>query len=450
MKRKQLVSVFLSAMLVVMGVAGCSSGTGPQTETEPTTQVNGEETSSNEAAAENIQLRFMWWGNDDRHERTLKVIELYEEQNPHVQITAEYGGYDGYYEKVTTQLSGGTAPDIIQVLPQWTSDLYSSIGEAFVDLYTNDTIDYSDFDENFLESCCVYDGKLVGLPTGVNAMNFLINTAVAEEAGIDVYDGNYTWDKLIEDAKKVQEYNPEYYMVNYDLTTLGKEFIWGYLAQLTGNEMVQPDNTLGFTEEDLTKTFELIKSLYDNKVFEPVADAAAYDNARNTNPKWINHEYVGLFGVTSLTVGNYYDFKDTADVILPPMLADAKDPGMQLSPSQSISINAGSAHIDEAAKFLNFFFNDEEAAKILGDCRSIPCTNTARRICEEEGLIDPLSVKAVELLNPIATDVQNLTLPTEIATIMKDASDKVAYNQGTPAEIAAEAYAYMLEYLEGK
>lgn len=50
----------------------------------------------------------------ERHNRTLRVTELYEEKNPHVKISPEYFGYEGYFEKWMTKFLAGNAPDIIQ------------------------------------------------------------------------------------------------------------------------------------------------------------------------------------------------------------------------------------------------------------------------------------------------------------------------------------------------
>ncbi len=61
-----------------------------------------------------VTLRFMWWGGDARHKATLQVIDQYMSIHPNVKIEAEYGGYDGYFEKLTAQLAGGTAADIMQ------------------------------------------------------------------------------------------------------------------------------------------------------------------------------------------------------------------------------------------------------------------------------------------------------------------------------------------------
>src|SRR5699024_978082 len=61
-----------------------------------------------------IELRMAWWGGQERHDRTLEVIELYEEKNPNVKIVPEYSGMDGYFDKLTTQFAAKNAPDIIQ------------------------------------------------------------------------------------------------------------------------------------------------------------------------------------------------------------------------------------------------------------------------------------------------------------------------------------------------
>ncbi|HRR78133.1 MAG TPA: extracellular solute-binding protein, partial [Ruminococcus sp.] len=58
-------------------------------------------------------------GGDDRHEATLNAIKLWEERHPEITIIPEYGGWDGWTEKVTSQLSGGTEPDIMQINYDW-------------------------------------------------------------------------------------------------------------------------------------------------------------------------------------------------------------------------------------------------------------------------------------------------------------------------------------------
>ena len=85
-----------------------------------------------DGSLDKCELRFSWWGGDDRHEATLKAIDLWSKKHPDITVTPEYGGWDGWTEKVAAQISGGTAPDIMQINYDW---LISFAGEnTFYDL----------------------------------------------------------------------------------------------------------------------------------------------------------------------------------------------------------------------------------------------------------------------------------------------------------------------------
>lgn len=85
-------------------------------------------------------MRFSWWGGDERNAATLDVIEQFEQLHPNVTIEAEYGGNDGYHDKLATQLASGTAADIVQVDPEIFPQ-YVNTGDYFIDYQ-----DYSNMD----------------------------------------------------------------------------------------------------------------------------------------------------------------------------------------------------------------------------------------------------------------------------------------------------------------
>ena len=65
-------------------------------------------------AEEQITLRVSWWGSQDRHNRTLAAIELFEERYPHVTVEAEFVGWNDYWERIATQAAGRNLPDVFQ------------------------------------------------------------------------------------------------------------------------------------------------------------------------------------------------------------------------------------------------------------------------------------------------------------------------------------------------
>ena len=84
-------------------------------------------------AQEPLTRRFSGWGGAARHEATLKAIAAFEAKNPNVKIKAEYMGFNGYLERLSTQIAGGSEPDIMQINWAWLST-FSKTGEGFYDL----------------------------------------------------------------------------------------------------------------------------------------------------------------------------------------------------------------------------------------------------------------------------------------------------------------------------
>ena len=48
-----------------------------------------------------VELRVAWWGSQDRHDRTIKAIELFQQKNPNIKVTYEFAGWDDYWTKMT-------------------------------------------------------------------------------------------------------------------------------------------------------------------------------------------------------------------------------------------------------------------------------------------------------------------------------------------------------------
>ena len=119
-------------------------------------------------------LRFSWWGSDSRHKATLAAIELYQSKNPGVKIDAEYGGFDGYEQKLKVQLAAGTAPDVIQIDQPWLPDLVGT-KNFLLGLDKSVGVDLGTFDQTFLNDFCKFSGKVVAVPAGIYASPPFIN-----------------------------------------------------------------------------------------------------------------------------------------------------------------------------------------------------------------------------------------------------------------------------------
>ncbi|MEF3312995.1 ABC transporter substrate-binding protein [Paenibacillus sp. GYB004] len=410
--------------LLALAVAGCGSS-------EPSKD------STKASGGKPVTMRFSWWGSDPRHKATLDVIALYESKNPNVKIEGEYMGSDGYKEKLMTQLAGGSAPDIMQIDPPWLADFTKQFN-SFADLSQMPDINTSGFDQEFVKNYGVVDGKLVGLPTGISGITMVLNKDVLTKAGIDpntVWD----WDTLLTEGAKVNKADPKSYFLATDQFATVIQILPPYLKQKTGNQIVKDDYTLGFTRADLVDAFTYLKKLFDNKVVEPAAQQYLFKAKYFENPVWANKQAGSTIEWIAAIGPRMEPFRSSADVSLLPIAKDAKDTGVIVRPANMLSINSKSPDKEEAAKFLNFFFNDKEALAILKDTRSVPPTEIGRQVSAEKNLIDPLILKAIEQASKKQGMADNvISLNIQLQNIMIDTVEKVGFGRSTPEAAADE------------
>jgi len=391
------------------------------------------------AAEKKTTLRFSWWGGTVRHKATLDAIALYSKKNPNVKIEAEYGGFDSYYEKLVTQLAGDTAPDIIQIDYKWIYDLAAQ-SDSFVDLRkVSKYVKTQNFEKKFLEEHCSVNAKLLGLPTGLNGRILLANTNLLKEAGIPL-NNDWDWDKILEAGKKVQNYDQNKHL--FFISTTGFFDIFKtMIRQKYNHNFIKDDNTIGFTKQDLVEVFTYYRKLIDTGVIVPPERSALYDSGvTDQNLEWLSGQcgFVTAWASTLTTTKNASKFP--INITRYPIPKKAKSPGILVNPAQILCINKKSQNINEAAKFLNWFFNDKEAILILKDCRGIPPTKVARDLLADADLMDKDVAKAADLAIPYGGGPQNASCYNrEIEAIGFSYIQQVGFKRLTPEE-AAEGF----------
>ncbi|MGI6333540.1 MAG: ABC transporter substrate-binding protein [Saccharofermentanales bacterium] len=247
---KKTISLILAIILAMTVLTACGPGgtTAPATPTGSPSSPS-KTTAKEQPPAEDISLRFCWWGAEARHKATLATLDLYHSKNPNITIVGEYSEWSGYLDKLLTQLASGTAPDIIQVDNRFYFDLVDN-KNVLVDLKTvTDKIDLSGIDKDFLDNYCTYKGFIVGAPTGINGLTLLFNKALFKKHNIPE-DTVWTWDNLIEIGERVHQEDPEDYLFIVDAPNL-QLMLRAYVKQQIGTQLVNEDYTLNVTKESL-------------------------------------------------------------------------------------------------------------------------------------------------------------------------------------------------------
>jgi oligogalacturonide transport system substrate-binding protein len=444
---KRVTSLAL-AILLVFAITACSQQNASMSTSSQSSSVAPASSAPAEPPSKQVTLRFSWWGGDARHKATLAAFDKYTEKNPNIKVVGEYGAYDGAYQKLVTQLAGGGAPDICQLDAGWRFELYKQ-GDPYVDLYSmKDVIDMSGFDAAIMKSSAEVDGKLYGLPSGLTGETVLINKELAAKVGI-TGDSELTWDDYIELGKKLHAIDPKYYLLNIERDDARIVFK-SYIKQLVGDQWINADYTRNFGREELVKCFNLVKQFVDDNLIQPFGENSLYDGFKlQENPKWAK----GEFAMVYIPAANLPSFQDTApyetDVIRPPIMAGAKSTGFIAQPSTIIGINKTSVDTTEAAKFLNYFFNDKDAIDILGTQRGIQPTEKGRQQMLDAGMVNKELNKAVEIALANKCEPENApSCHPEIYDIFEDAIQKVGFDRGTPEQVADEMITLMDQKLK--
>ncbi|MDF2950664.1 MAG: hypothetical protein K0S18_247, partial [Anaerocolumna sp.] len=164
----QLFALACVATLSVATLVGCSTTNKSTKSTEGTSAEANKQ--NNEAGSE---LRFMWWGGETRHKATVDALELYKEAKPNVTVKTEYSGWDGYFDKLTTD----------EYIEKGLIDV-SNLSQATLDMYR-------------------IDGKLYAIPAGVSTSLLFYNKDYFDQAGVEYPTDSWTWEDYMEAARKL-------------------------------------------------------------------------------------------------------------------------------------------------------------------------------------------------------------------------------------------------------
>lgn len=448
--KKRLLAATMAAVLTAGLCAGCSSGSSAGNSAKTaTTQAQAEGTSAagntGQAAAtggEEITLRFSWWGGDERNAATLEVIEQFEQLHPNVKIEAEYGGNDGYHDKLATQLASGTAPDIVQVDPE-IFPTYVYTGDYFID-YKDYEMDLSNFEEAYISLPINggYDGKQLGLPSGISGAGILVNKDLADAIGLD-FTKKYDWNELIEMGKKVREYDKDLYLLCANKEYIANLVVFNYGKQLIGAPFFDSDTgKMNITEDQLKQVFDYVQLLYDEEVVAPASYQASYSNDNlQSDANWMDGKYVAAFTyVSTIDVMVAANPEPTYYLSQLPLLAGSTESGWASNTPQVFAVTKTSAHQEMAVEFMNYFFNDETAVATLGCTRSVPPTEMARKICTEKGVLSQYTMEGADIAATMGgTPNDKISSSQESKAILFDSVETIGYKASTADKVAADA-----------
>ena len=204
------------------------------------------------ADGETITLKFSWWGNQSRHDYTQKILDKYTELHPNITFEALPSGWDGYFDKLSTQAASGAMPDIVQMDYLYITTYAKNNSLADMQPYIDDgTIDVSQISEDIVNIGKI-DRKAVGLAGATGTLAVGYNPDVLKEAGLEEPNasGDWTWDDFCDIAKKVKKATGK-----LGVTTTGvvdDTNLFNYWVRQHGEQLFADDNkSLAYQDDQI-------------------------------------------------------------------------------------------------------------------------------------------------------------------------------------------------------
>lgn len=348
-----------------------------------------------------LELRMAWWGSQNRHDRTIAVIEAYEAENPDVDIVYEFANFNDYWTRVNTQAAGGDLACILQhdyaYLSEWANRGLLMPLDPFIE---QGIIDTSNIEDSILEGGRV-NGQLYGLSLGTNSQSIILDLDAFEQAGLELPSPDWTWQEFEE---TVLALNEALGIWGYGSPSLGDDQLWTSLYLALGESPFNEDGTaFGYTDDQpLIDHFNMILRLQEAGAIPTLEEAAEYEGGPENSPivagdaamqyQWSN-QVVAIF----TAAGEDRNFKLWH---LPrPEGANAAN---YLKPSMFFTIPTSCETPEEAAAFINYFTNDLEANETLFAERGVPVSSAVREYLQP--MLDTVGAETFDFLARVQAD----------------------------------------------
>ncbi|WP_373292739.1 ABC transporter substrate-binding protein [Mangrovihabitans endophyticus] len=408
------------ALPVLASVAACGDG--------------GDDDGSGSGKA--VELSVFWWGAEERASLTEKALALYTERHPNVTFKKTWQANQGYFDKLATLTAGGNAPDLFQIDDNYLAEYATRNVTLDLNPYRSDgELDVSKFPES-LYQYGVVDGELAGVAMGENTQGLVFDKTLLDRHGLPAPTTGMGWEDHIAWAERVSK--TAKVPGTQDPSADYKAF-WVWLRQ-QGKDLYK-GKQLGFTEQDVTRWFELWKGARDRGATPP-PDVIHEGNVTDISKQLV---VTGKAATSWVWANQMPELKKNTDDELGVVAYPGDPSGQWARASMYLSVFRGSPHRDEAVDVINFLVNDPDVAQVLGTDRGLPSNMEVRRKLAD-AVDDPAMKQSIRVEDDLADKFGPApSVPpaghSDVKKELLKAAEEVQYGRQQPAQAAAMYFA---------
>ncbi|SDT28171.1 ABC transporter substrate-binding protein [Actinoplanes derwentensis] len=341
-------------------------------------------------------IRFAWWGSEERAKLTQQVVDLFQSRHTDITIKTTYAAYDPYFQKLATEMSGGNAPDVLQMGDRYLREYAER--NTLLDLTSHlaGQIQTADLEKKLIPAGNV-DAKTYGLPMGQTTHVLQYDTKRWQQAGAELPAAGWTWEQLRDAAATVTaKFGPK---VSGLSDPFGIEDWFGDWLRQQGRDLYTADGKLGYTEAEVVAWWKLGVQFRAARAITP-PEITANTTLTPFPRKESSAEFCPDSTVGMTSWENY-----GGEFALTEFPTAGSGIGQVTQPPMMLSVAQRTKNKDAALQFVDFFLNDPEAGAILGMSRGLPANlkireTLASTLTDEWKMVADYEAKVAPLLLP--------------------------------------------------
>src|SRR6476646_3569924 len=152
-------------------------------------------------------ISYSIWGDPTEIKNQQAIVDAFHVANPKITVKVTVSDWDTYWDKLSTGIAGGDAPDVFAMDGPLFPDYQSR--DVLLDLkpyIDRDGYDLGQLADQAVADFTTADGGQYGLPRDLNTIVLYYNKDMFDAAGIPYPDDTWDWAKLRDVAKQLTKY----------------------------------------------------------------------------------------------------------------------------------------------------------------------------------------------------------------------------------------------------
>jgi len=375
-------------------------------------------------------LKVALWGDATRAAMYRKAIALFTKAHQGDTANLQFADLDAYLERLATESAAGDLPDVL-----WMRDTHiGRYGKAKVLLdygpYLDKTIHTADLGKQAIPNGKIGDG-VYALPTHYVGQCVIGNKPALEDKGVKLADIK-TWDDLAAAAKELGGSAGTSYGLSDPTMASSHRDLEGWVRQ-HGEELFTPGGGPGFTADTVIAYYRWFDQLRKAKVLAP-ADVQVQANGAGSAGDLL------AVGKSALQIQSSNQLTQEQAVTKIPLVMTSLPAAADASkdwwffPPILISASAKTKNPETAAKLIDFFLNDINAAKITRLNQGAPSSSKIL-----DALLPTLDKSEKAFVTQIRREQKNPSRPlpirpegaSQLDKLIGQASQQIAYGKAS-------------------